>query len=46
MVATLGIDDLIVVHTADATLICPKSRAEEVRQIVKQLEERGLERFL
>jgi mannose-1-phosphate guanylyltransferase len=46
IVATLGIDDLIVVHTADATLICPKSRAEEVRQIVKQLEQRGLERFL
>lgn len=46
VVATLGIDDLIVVHTPDATLICPKSRAEEVRRIVKQLEERGLERFL
>ncbi len=46
VVATMGIDDLIVVHTADATLICPKSRAEEVRQIVKQLEQRGLERFL
>jgi mannose-1-phosphate guanylyltransferase len=46
VVATLGIDDLIVVHTPDATLICPKSRAEEVRQIVRQLEERGLERFL
>jgi mannose-1-phosphate guanylyltransferase len=46
VVATLGIDDLIVVHTPDATLICPKSRAEEVRQIVKQLEQRGLERFL
>jgi mannose-1-phosphate guanylyltransferase len=46
VVATLGIDDLIVVHTPDATLICPKSRAEEVRKIVKQLEERGLERFL
>ncbi len=46
VVATLGIDDLIVVHTADATLICPKSRAEEVRQIVKQLEQRGLEKFL
>jgi mannose-1-phosphate guanylyltransferase len=46
VVATLGIDDLIVVHTPDATLICPKGRAEEVRRIVKQLEERGLERFL
>jgi len=46
VVATLGVEDLIVVHTPDATLICPKSRAEEVRQIVKRLQEGGLERFL
>jgi mannose-1-phosphate guanylyltransferase len=46
VVATLGVDDLIIVHTPDATLVCPKSRAEEVRQIVRQLRERGLERFL
>jgi mannose-1-phosphate guanylyltransferase len=46
VVATLGVEDLIIVHTPDATLICPKGRAEEVREIVKQLGKRGLERFL
>jgi len=46
LVATLGLEDLIVVHTEDATLICPKSRAEEVRRIVRQLEEEGREGYL
>jgi mannose-1-phosphate guanylyltransferase len=35
--ALLGVEDLIVVHTADATLICHKSKAQEIKQIVKDL---------
>lgn len=35
--ALLGVDDLIVVHTADATLICHKSKAQDIKQIVKDL---------
>ena len=42
VVATIGVEGLIIVHTPDATLICPKSRAEEVRGIVRDLDERGL----
>ncbi|MGQ0612156.1 MAG: mannose-1-phosphate guanylyltransferase [Planctomycetaceae bacterium] len=42
LVATIGLENLIVVHTPDATLVCPKHRAEDVRQIVKLLEEKGL----
>jgi mannose-1-phosphate guanylyltransferase len=36
--ALLGVEDLIVVHTADATLVCHKSRAQEIKAIVKALE--------
>ncbi|MHC4549749.1 MAG: mannose-1-phosphate guanylyltransferase [Planctomycetota bacterium] len=46
LIATVGVEDLIVVHTSDATLICPKDRAEEVRHLVRRLEERGLEEYL
>jgi mannose-1-phosphate guanylyltransferase len=35
--ALLGIEDLIIVHTEDALLLCPRERAEEVRGIVKEL---------
>ena len=46
VIATVGIADMIVVHTPDATLICPKDRAEEVRRVVDRLQERDLEQFL
>ena len=41
LVALLGVEDLVVVDTRDALLICPKERAQDVRLIVRELEERG-----
>ncbi len=35
--ALIGVDDLVVVHTDQATLICPKDRAEEVKTLVTRL---------
>lgn len=37
LVATLGVEDMIVVDTADATLVLPKSRAQDVRLVVDAL---------
>lgn len=37
LVAVVGVEDLIVVHTPDATLVCPKSRAQEIKDVVKKL---------
>jgi mannose-1-phosphate guanylyltransferase len=33
LVACLGCEDLVVVHTSDATLVCPKSRADELKKL-------------
>jgi mannose-1-phosphate guanylyltransferase len=44
-IATLGIHDLIIVHTKDVTMICRKDRAEDVRDLVERLKELGLEGF-
>lgn len=41
LIATVGIDDLVIVDTEDALLICPKSRAQDVKKIVEELKERG-----
>ena len=41
IVATVGIKDLIVVDTPDVLLVCAADRAEQVRDIVKSLEEMG-----
>ncbi len=33
--AAIGLDDFVVVHTEKATLVCPKSRAQEIKQLLK-----------
>ncbi|MBI1318835.1 MAG: hypothetical protein GC168_07780 [Candidatus Hydrogenedens sp.] len=40
-VGVAGIDDLVVVVTDDAVLVVPRDRAQDVRHIVKQLNELG-----
>ena len=39
-VAAIGVRDLIVVETADALLVCPRERAQDVGKAVKWLEEK------
>jgi len=46
LVALLGVQDLIVVDSGDALLICPAERAQEVRKVVDELESRGLKEYL
>ena len=41
LLAAVGIEDLTVVATADAVLVCPRERAQEVRELVGQLEAAG-----
>ncbi len=40
-VAVIGMEDVIIVDTPDVLLVCPRSRAEEVRELVKRLEAEG-----
>lgn len=47
LVAVLGVQDLIVVHTPDATLVCPKDKAQEIKALLKRCESAAeLKRFL
>jgi mannose-1-phosphate guanylyltransferase len=46
LVATLGVENLIVVETDDAILVCPKDRAQEVKRLVERLEQEGWQRCL
>ena len=46
LVVTLGLEDMLVVHTPDATLVADRSREEEVKQVVAELERRGWSEFL
>jgi len=46
LIATVGVDNLIIVHTPDATLVCRKDQAQDVKKIVDMLKERGMTQFL
>jgi mannose-1-phosphate guanylyltransferase len=41
VIAVVGLDDVVVVDTGDATLVCARSRAQEVKQVVEELRARG-----
>lgn len=46
MVATIGVEDLVIVDTPDALLVCHRDRAQDVSKIVKWLEEHRREDLL
>jgi mannose-1-phosphate guanylyltransferase len=37
VIAAVGARDLVIVHTPDATLVCPRDRVQEVRELVARL---------
>lgn len=45
-IALLGVSDLVIVKTADAVLVMPKSQAQRVRDVVEALEAAGLDNLL
>ncbi len=46
LTALIGVENLIVVHADKATLICPKSRAQDVKKMVQQLADNGRQAVL
>lgn len=41
LIATIGLDDFLIVDTGDALLIAPRSRAQDVKLLVDELKRRG-----
>jgi mannose-1-phosphate guanylyltransferase len=46
LVATIGLDDIVIVDTPDALLVCARDRTEDVKRIVAALRERGRDDLL
>ncbi|MCL1856126.1 MAG: sugar phosphate nucleotidyltransferase [Kiritimatiellaeota bacterium] len=42
LVAVLGLDDIVVVHTKDATLVCPKSRSLALKALLARIDPKYL----
>jgi mannose-1-phosphate guanylyltransferase len=41
VIATVGVKDLIIVQSKDATLICHRDKVQDVKAVVQELERRG-----
>ena len=41
LVTAVGVDNLVIVDTPDAVLVCPRDRAQDVKKLVDDLKERG-----
>ena len=46
LVTAIGLDSFVIVETADAVLVAPREKVQEVKQIVGQLKEKGREEAL
>jgi mannose-1-phosphate guanylyltransferase len=46
LVATIGLDDIIVVDTPDVLLVCRRQNNQDVRKIVEKLKAQGLDKYL
>ncbi len=46
LIAMIGVEDLIVVSTEDAILICKQDRAQDVRNVVNYLKRKNMDKYL
>jgi mannose-1-phosphate guanylyltransferase/mannose-6-phosphate isomerase len=46
LIAVLGSESFVIIQTADAILICPKNRSQDVKKVVDLLESRNMDSYL
>jgi len=46
VIATVGLQDMLIIDTPDALLICPKDEAQGVKQVVQALKDNNLTEYL
>jgi mannose-1-phosphate guanylyltransferase len=46
LIATIGLEDMVIVDTDDALLICPRNKAGEIKKILEEIKSRKEEEFL
>ncbi len=46
LIAAIGLENVIIAHTADATLVCHVSRTEQLKNLLDRIEQHGRTKFL
>jgi len=45
LISTLGLSDTIIIHTKDATMVCPRSEAQRVKDLVGKVKEKFKDKY-
>ncbi len=46
LVAAVGVEDLVIIDTDDALLVCPRDRAQDIKQLVEMLKKNHQQEYL
>ena len=46
LIALVGVENLVIIDTPDALLVCQKDKAQEVKKVVEALKEKGKKEYL
>ena len=46
LISTIGVSDMIIVHTKVATLVCPKSESQRVKDLVAKVKEKFGDKYM
>ena len=46
LIAAIGLRDIVVAHTPDATLVCPINQTERLKTLLERMEQHGRTKFL
>lgn len=46
LIAALGVENLVIAHTKDVTLVCDKARAQDIKLLVEKLKSEGRDIYL
>lgn len=46
LVTALGVSNLVIIHTPDATMVASREKAQEIKKLIAKLEEKKLEQYL
>jgi mannose-1-phosphate guanylyltransferase len=46
LLAAIGLKDMVVVHSPDATLVCPIEQTDRLKELLEQIKSHGKEQYL
>jgi len=46
LLATVGLEDIVIVDTPDVTLICNKNKSQDIKNLIEKIKERGGHNYL